>query len=182
MNLQPYLLKQFDTELERSRRALRQVPDEDHYIWRPHDRSMSFGYLAELVATIPTWIGMQLTRDELDIAPEDGASMTRESPRTRDALLRVLESAADRTRAALAQASEDHLASAWHLKAKGQIVQSDTRGAMIQDTLLHWAHHRGQLTVYLRLLGATVPALYGPSGDDRSFGPGSIGDASQTRA
>jgi uncharacterized damage-inducible protein DinB len=57
----------------------------------------------------------------------------------------------------------------WQLKAGGQVVQQAPRFEMIQDTINHWAHHRGQLTVYLRLMGATVPSIYGPSADDKTF-------------
>lgn len=175
MDAKLFLRDTFDREAERSKRALEHIPaDGDHYVWRPHDRAMYFGYLAEMVATIPMWITMQLTGDELDIMPEGGSSMTRESHRTRDALLRALEESTAKARQAFDAISEERLGSEWTLKARGTAVQANTRSAMIQDTLLHWAHHRGQLTVYLRLLGASVPALYGPSGDDRSFGPGSV--------
>lgn len=169
-----FLMAAFDREAERSKRVLQHVPAEDYYVWRPNDRAMYFGYVAELVATIPTWIALQLTGDELDIMPEGGSSMTRESHRTRDALLHALESSVTNAREAFASTSDEQLQTEWRLKARGTVVQADTRGAMIQDTLLHWAHHRGQLTVYLRLVGASIPALYGPSGDDRSFGPGSV--------
>lgn len=170
MQLQQFLLDDFNREAERSRRILQNVP-EGRYDWKPHDRSMAFGYLAELVATIPTWVAMQLTRDELDVAPVDGSTMKREPKRTSAELIGALDKAADEGRAALAAASIEHLGTPWRLKARGQVVGEAPRYSMIQDTLNHWAHHRGQLTVYLRLVGAQVPALYGPSADDRSFGP-----------
>ena len=62
-----------------------------------------------------------------------------------------------------------HLKTKWQLKARGEVVQEAPRYEMIQDTINHWAHHRGQMTVYLRLMGAKVPAIYGPSADDKSF-------------
>lgn len=171
MDLTSLLLAAFDREVDRSRRVLEHIPDGDHYDWKPHERSMPFGYLADLVATIPTWIALQLTGDELDIMPEGGSSVRREPHRTRESLLTALADSSAKARAALLQASPDHLDAEWRLKAKGIVVQSHERSLMIEDTLLHWAHHRGQLTVYLRLLGSTVPALYGPSADDQSFGP-----------
>ena len=73
------------------------------------------------------------------------------------------------TEQALQQTSDDHLKTMWQLKAGGQVVHEAPRFEMLQDTFNHWAHHRGQLTVYLRLLGATVPAIYGPSADDKAF-------------
>lgn len=132
---------------------------------------MALGYLAELVATIPTWLVMQLTGDELDVFPEGGSKVKREPHQTRQALLDALDENAGKVRQAFDTTTDEHLATEWRLKAHGQVVQAHPRSVMIQDALLHWAHHRGQLTVYLRMLGATVPALYGPSADDQSFGP-----------
>jgi uncharacterized damage-inducible protein DinB len=169
MTLKEFLLAEFDREVARSRRALEQVP-EGRYDWKPHDRSMIFGYLADMVATIPSWIAMEITRDELDIAPTGGSTMKPEPKKTSAALIAALEQTAADARSALAAATDAHLATTWQLKAGGVVVQSAPRHEMIQDTINHWAHHRGQMTVYLRLMGARVPALYGPSADDTSFG------------
>ena len=168
MKLTEFLLAELDREIDRSRRALAQVP-EGRYDWKPHERSMPFGYLSELVATIPLWIAMQVTKDELDVAPADGSSMKQESKRTRAALLRGLDETAAAAREALRTTTDEHMQTPWRLKARGAVVQEAPRYEMIQDTINHWAHHRGQMTVYLRLMGATVPAIYGPSADDRSF-------------
>ena len=165
MTLQKFLSAEFEREVQRSRRALEQVP-EGKYEWKPHDRSMIFGYLADMVATIPNWIAMEVSRDELDIAPTDGSTMRQEPNKTAAALVQALEKAAA---AALGQTTDDHLLTTWRLKARGQVVQEAPRFEMIQDTINHWAHHRGQMTVYLRLMGAKVPALYGPSADETSF-------------
>jgi uncharacterized damage-inducible protein DinB len=78
------------------------------------------------------------------------------------------KSAAD-AREALDKTTDEHLKTTWKLKARGEVVMEAPRFEMIQDTINHWAHHRGQMTVYLRLMGAKVPALYGPSADDKSF-------------
>ena len=169
MKLTELLLADFDREVERSRRALEQVPD-GKYDWKPHDKSMIFGYLAGMVATIPSWIAMIVTRDELDVAPVDGPTIERARDETSDALGQALNKAAADARAALEQTTEEHLLTSWRLLARGQVVWEGARHEMIRDTLSHWAHHRGQMTVYLRLMGATVPALYGPSADDQSFG------------
>lgn len=170
MELNRFLLEVFEREAVRSRVALEPVPSgrDD---WKPHEKSMEFGYLANLVATIPTWIGMQLMRDELDIAPVDGPTIAMDRTATSAGLLEALSKNVAEARHALIQTTDSHLAKPWRLKAQGQVVAEAARSLMIQDTLNHWAHHRGQLTVYLRLLGAKVPALYGPSADDRSFGP-----------
>ena len=169
MTLKEFLLAELDREVGRSRRALQQVP-EGKYDWKPHDRSMIFGYLADMVATIPSWIALEITKDELDIAPLDGSTMKQEPKKTSAALIAALERCAADARSALAGTTDEHLATTWHLKARGVVVQSAPRHEVIQDTINHWAHHRGQMTVYLRLMGAKVPALYGPSADDNSFG------------
>lgn len=168
MKLTELLLAELDREVDRSRRALEQVP-EGKYDWKPHDRSMIFGYLADMVATIPSWIAMEVTKNELDIAPAQGSSMRPEPKKTSAALVDALDKSAAQARQALANATDEHLQTRWQLKARGEVVQEAPRYVMIQDTITHWAHHRGQMTVYLRLMGAKVPALYGPSADDKSF-------------
>lgn len=170
MDITQFLLNEFTKEAARSRLALEQLPD-GHADWKPHDRSMAFGYLAEIVATIPTWLVFQITGDELDIAPINGPTRQREPMSTRADYLAALEKGVADARAAFERTDATHLATTWRLKARGEVVQEAPRDSMIQDTLNHWSHHRGQLTVYLRMLGATVPALYGPSADDKSFGP-----------
>ena len=168
MTLTQFLLAELDREVARSRRALEQVPD-GKYQWKPHDRSMIFGYLADMVATIPSWIAMEITRDELDIAPADGSTVRRPPNETSAALLAALDSTASEARTALQRTTDEHLRTTWRLKARGEVVQEAPRYEMIQDTINHWAHHRGQMTVYLRLMGAKVPALYGPSADEQAF-------------
>jgi hypothetical protein len=147
----------------------KQVPD-GKYDWKPHEKSMIFGYLADMVATIPTWVTMQITQNELDVAPADGASsMKRSKKETSAELLKALdESAGRRERGAREdhrRALDDHLAAA-------RARTGRDGGAALGDDPGHdqpLAHHRGQMTVYLRLMGAKVPALYGPSADDKRF-------------
>jgi uncharacterized damage-inducible protein DinB len=161
MKLTEFFREELDREVERSRKALEQVPD-GKYQWKPHDKSMIFGYLADMVATIPTWITMEINRDELDIAPAEGQG-TRKAPKETSAdLVKALDEAAAEARSALEKTTDEHLATNWKLLARGNVVWEGTRIEMIQDTINHWAHHRGQMTVYLRLMGAKVPALYGP--------------------
>jgi uncharacterized damage-inducible protein DinB len=168
MKLTEFLLAELDREVERSRRALEQVPD-GKYDWKPHDRSMIFGYLANMVATIPSWIAMEINQDELDIAPADGGRMEQKRMDTSDQLLKALDKAAADARSAFTKTTDEHLMTHWRLLARGQVVIESPRHVMIQDTINHWSHHRGQMTVYLRLLGAKVPSIYGPSADDNLF-------------
>jgi len=168
MKLTEFFLSELDREVERSRRALEGVPD-DKYQWKPHDKSMIFGYLADMVATMPSWIGMAITRDELDIAPTDGSTMRQAPKETSAALVEALEKSRADARKALENTNDDYLNTNWRLLAGGKVVLEQPRHEVIQDTFNHWAHHRGQMTVYLRLMGAKVPATYGPSADDSRF-------------
>ena len=168
MKITDFLLAELDREVERSRRALAQVP-EGKYDWKPHEKSMIFGYLADMVATIPSWIVMEVTKDELDVAPADGSTLKQEPKKTSAALIAALDKSAADARLALEKTTDEHLKTTWQLKARGAVVQEAPRYEMIQDTINHWAHHRGQMTVYLRLMGAMVPAIYGPSADEKSF-------------
>lgn len=168
MTVKDFLLADLNREIERSRRALEKVPD-GKYDWKPHDRSMTFGYLADMVATIPTWITAIVQQDSLDIAPVGGSTFKQERRNTSAEYLRALDQAAEGARAALGNVTDEFLRTTWQLKAGGTVVQEGPRDETIIDTIQHWAHHRGQMTVYLRLMGATVPAIYGPSADDNAF-------------
>jgi len=168
MDMTEYLSAQLDREIDRSRRALEQAP-EGKYDWKPHEKSMIFGYLANMVATIPTWVAMEINQDELDIAPASGSAMEQKRLDSSAELVAALEKSAAGAREAFAKTGDEHLKTSWRLLARGQVVMEAPRFEMIQDTINHWTHHRGQMTVYLRLMGAKVPALYGPSADDTQF-------------
>jgi uncharacterized damage-inducible protein DinB len=168
MKLTEFFLNELNSEVDRSRKALEQVP-AGKYDWKPHEKSMIFGYLADMVATIPTWITMEINQAELDVAPPESSKTKKEPKETSEDLIKALEEAAADARSALQQTTDEHLMTPWRLLARGQVVIELPRYVMIQDTINHWAHHRGQMTVYLRLMGAKVPALYGPSADDQSF-------------
>jgi uncharacterized damage-inducible protein DinB len=168
MDLITLLVDELDRETKRSRRALEEVPDNRRN-WKPHDRSMEFGYLADMVAIIPMWITMIITQDEQDIAPKDGNRAKYPQPSTSAEYVAALDKAAADARAAVSGTTEAHLQTRWKLLAGGKVVMDTTRLEMLTDTLNHWVHHRGQMTVYLRLMGAKVPALYGPSADDNRF-------------
>ncbi len=169
MKMTEFLRAELNREVERSRRALEQAP-EGKYDWKPHEKSMIFGYLANMVATIPMWITMQINQAELDVAPAPGESkMEQKRMDTSAELIEALDKAAAGARSAFEHTTDEHLKTNWKLLAHGQVVMEAPRYEMIQDTINHWAHHRGQMTVYLRLMGAKVPAIYGPSADDNQF-------------
>lgn len=112
---------------------------------------------------------MQVDKPDLDIAPKDGGSMEQKKLETSAQLIEALDNAAKGARSAFEKTNDEHLMTNWQLKAGGNVVLEAPRYEMIQDTFGHWAHHRGQMTVYLRLMGAKVPAIYGPSADDKEF-------------
>ena len=168
MTIKEFLLAGLNREVERSRRALSEAP-KGKYDWKPHEKSMIFGYLANMVATIPTWVVMQINQDELDVAPVNGGQMKPERLDGSEDLLKALDKAAEGARSAFEKTSDEHLKTDWKLLARGKVVMQAPRQEMIADTLSHWSHHRGQMTVYLRLMGQKVPAIFGPSADDNQF-------------
>ena len=169
MTMTEWFLIELESEAAKSRRVLEQVPTGKRD-WQPHERSMALGYLSDLVATIPSWVGMAVTLDELDIAPKDGPNDKPAPLNTSAELVAALDTAVAQAREALQKTTDAHLATRWRLLAGGQLALEQPRHDVIRDTFLHSAHHRGQMTVYLRLLGSKVPSVYGPTADDRSFG------------
>ena len=168
MQIIDLFVAELDREAVRSRRALENVP-EGKSDFKPHEKSMQFGYLATMVATMPMWITMMLRQDELDVAPVGGSSHKWPNPGTSAEYVAALDSSATEAKQALRDTSEAHLLTPWRLLAGGKVVSEHPRHEMIRDTINHWAHHRGQMTVYLRLMGAKVPSLYGPSADEARF-------------
>jgi uncharacterized damage-inducible protein DinB len=168
MKMIPMLIGELDREADRSRRTLEKVP-EGKFDWKPHEKSMAFGYLTNMIATIPSWIAIAVNLDELDIKPTEGSKLQQMRLDTGPELVTALEKSLADARAALQGTTEEHLATSWRLLAAGVQVMDTPRHIVIADALNHWAHHRGQMTVYLRLMGAPVPALYGPSADDARF-------------
>jgi uncharacterized damage-inducible protein DinB len=127
---------------------------------------MNLGYLAALTATMPGWVAMVIEHDETDLSGAGESFITR-SVATRAELLSLLDDGLARSRKALESTTEEHLLRPWRLKMGDQILTEGPRYQQIANgTLSHLAHHRGQLTVYLRLNEAKVPALYGPSADE----------------
>jgi uncharacterized damage-inducible protein DinB len=162
MLLKKFFLEQLEREAVASRKVVERVP-EGQNSWKPHARSMELGHLTALVATMPGWPALMIDRDELDLDDPSGSFRTKPIA-SRAELLDALEGGLAASRAALEATTEAHLMTCWQLKAGSQVLTEGLRYVMIADgALSHLAHHRGQLTVYLRLLEAKVPATYGPS-------------------
>jgi len=160
---------QLDDEVKRTRGALAAVP-EGRDDWKPHQKSMPFGRLAMLVARMPSWVSLIVDRDDLDLNPPGGGSNIDQKPlRTGAELVAAMEEGAAQARNSLAKATDDHLMKPWRLLVAGKVVSEQPRHIVLRDTFAHLAHHRGQLTVYLRMNDAPVPAIYGPSADDQRF-------------
>jgi uncharacterized damage-inducible protein DinB len=165
------LIDQFIAELEReaprTRRVLAEVP-QGKDDWKPHPKSMPLGRLAGLVASMPSWFSLIIDQDELDVAPPAGSGQYK--PPAMDQLVAVHDQLLAKAYESLHKRDDNYiLTTKWKLLAGGHVAAEDPRHVVIRDTINHWAHHRGQLTVYLRLLDAKVPSIYGPSADDQRF-------------
>lgn len=160
MKLNEMLLAQLDRETASTRKALERVP-EGKPDWKPHPKSMPLGYLASLVATMFGWMVSMIERDFLDLATgERPAAST-----VADRLALFDKSVAD-ARRALSSTNDDHLMKPWQLRMGDKVLDEKPRYIMIADTFSHLAHHRGQLSVYLRLNEQKVPSIYGPTADE----------------
>lgn len=166
MELKICLLAQLDREAEQTRKAIHRVP-EGQNDFKPHERSMPLGYLAAMVASMLGWIALMIDRDELTLEDHNN-NFRPQVASTPEELTAAFDAAVAEARRALQSTTDDHLLTPWAFKMNGQLVQQHPRYIMIVDSVFsHLAHHRGQLTVYLRLNEAPVPALYGPSADER---------------
>lgn len=158
------LLSVFDQEMTRTAAVLDAVPSGE-LSWAPHPRSFTLGRLAMHVAALPGWMAAFTSRDGYDMGAGGPGPP---SPSSIDDIREAFEEAAARGRAALCACDADALDAPWALRRDGAVVVHLTRATAIQTfAFQHLAHHRGQLTVYLRLLGRAVPPLYGDSADAR---------------
>jgi uncharacterized damage-inducible protein DinB len=168
MVLTEFFAAQLEREAPLSRQALARVP-EGRPDWKPHEKSMPLGYLSQLVATMPGWIAMTVRQDELDLKPPAGPGYRPPATDTTALLLQAHDESVARGLEALRATTDAHLATPWKLLVGGRVAMEKPRHEVIADTFTHLAHHRGQLTVYLRLNGARVPSIYGPSADEGQF-------------
>jgi uncharacterized damage-inducible protein DinB len=168
MRIVELLLPEYDAEIAITRRVLERVPDERGE-WKPHPKAFPMAHLAQLVARMPSWCVYLMKQSELDIAPPPserkfpGYSIEKTAT-----LLKEFEKGAADGRAAIAAGTDAQFEETWTLKAAGRAVQSGTRYQMLRSTVLnHLVHHRAQLGVYLKLVDAKVPMMYGPTADER---------------
>ena len=152
-------LKEFDQEMETTRKMLQGLPDDQPH-FKPHEKSMEFWYLCDLVAAIPDWINQTLRTDSIDLAAGGNSK-----PKSANELLQTFDTNVKNCREALQNITGDKLQQSWSLKMKEQNLMTMPRGEACRNHLSHLVHHRGQLSVYERMLNMKLPQIYGPSAD-----------------
>ena len=167
MALKDALLPEYDHEMGTTRRLLERLPDAE-FGWKPHDKSMSLGDLGQHLASLVMWCGTIANQSEFDLAtfnPEDMPKMD-----TREQLLAAFDASVASGRQVLASKTDGELLAPWSLKKGGKEIFTLPRIAAIRSFVMnHTIHHRGQLSVYLRLRNVPVPSIYGPSADEGAF-------------
>ena len=161
------MLDQFTREAAGTRKALERVPFEKAE-WAPHEKSMTLGRLAGHLAEAPSWGVSILTTEGLDMAPAGGeGGYTPPVFESLDDILGAFDQGVSEIEAALPDLTDEALAEHWSLKSGGEEIMGGPRGGFFANMVTsHIIHHRGQLSVYLRLCDVPVPGMYGPSADE----------------
>jgi uncharacterized damage-inducible protein DinB len=164
MSIAEALLPEFDQEMATTRRLLERVPS-DKGQWKPHVKSFSLGHLAQLVSWMPGWITNAVKETELDL----GTAAKYSNEKTED-LVKMFDKNVTEARAAIAASKDADYKVKWSLKFGDRVVMTLPRGEVVRQHINHLIHHRGQLTVYLRLVDVLIPSIYGPTADERMPG------------
>jgi uncharacterized damage-inducible protein DinB len=169
MTIAASLLPEFDHEMAVTRKLLERLPD-DKADWKPHAKSFALGTLAQHLAELTGWATMAVGTTSFDMNPPGGEGYKTPAFTSNDAVLAAFDKNAAAARAAIAGASDADLMTGWSLMNAGQTIFTIPRVGVIRTWVLnHVIHHRGQLSVYLRLLDVPVPAIYGPSADEQGM-------------
>lgn len=160
MSIAETLLPEFDHEMQTTRKLLERVPT-DKGTWKPHEKSFSIGHLAQLLSWMPGWITSTLASDSLDIAGSPKYSYEKT-----ELLLDGFDRNVREARAAIAALKDSDFDKPWSLRMGDKVLMSLPRGAATRSHISHLVHHRGQMSVYLRLLDIPVPSMYGPTADE----------------
>lgn len=159
------LLPEFDREMGLTRRALDRVPD-GKFDWKPHETSVTLGRLAEHLTEMPQWAAVTMTQGGIEMTTQRPADYKR--PSTRAEVLAQFDRYLKEGRDSIVNKTDAEFNAPWTLKAGGKEVFTMPKAAVMRNFVLnHMIHHRGQLLVYLRMLGVPVPSIYGPSGDEQ---------------
>ena len=164
MSIAETLLPEFDQEMATTRKVLARVPT-DKGKWKPHPKSFSLGHLAQLVAGMPGWITNTVSEKELDLAAYPGYSYEKT-----ETLLKSFDKKVSEARKAIAASKDADFTAPWSLKHGERVIFTMPRGPVVRTHINHLVHHRGQLTVYLRLIDVPVPSIYGPTADEPAPG------------
>jgi len=157
-------LKEIEAEVSASRKCLERIPD-NLFEYRPHEKSMKLGYLAEIVADVPRWIAITVEKGEINFATWEKKSITNNAD-----LLKFFDDNVVLAKKALENVSDEELETGmFYLKMGDKVLMQDPKGESVASEIRHWVHHRGQLTVYMRLNNIPVPEIYGPSADENTF-------------
>ena len=156
-------IQELETEAVSTRKCLANIT-EDKFEFKPHPTSMNLGYLAMLVAEIPLWITYMVKEGEIEFS-----TFTHKEIKNNTELVKAFDENLAGAIQALKAASNEQLERIFELKANGQLLYSQKTADYIGPTINHWVHHRGQLTVYMRMCEIKVPAIYGPSADDKHY-------------
>lgn len=170
MAIRDAILPEFDNEMKTTRKTLERVP-EGKGDWKPHEKSMTLGRLAGHVAELPSFASMALSSDSFDVRPAEGAPARQPLVMTsRQQLLEAFDKNVAAAREAISKASDEDFMKMWSVLAGGKPMMTMPKVAVVRSfTLNHLIHHRGQLSVYLRLNNEPVPSIYGPSADENPF-------------
>lgn len=161
MNLAEQLLPELEQEMATTRRLLERVPSEKGE-WKPHAKSFPLGHLAQLVALMPGWIARTVREREIDLARGSGYSYEKT-----ETLVALFDRNVADAKAALQRASDEDMMVTWSLRMGDRVLMALPRGVAVRSHISHLIHHRGQLTVYLRLVDVPIPSIYGPTADER---------------
>jgi len=168
MSMAESLVGEFDHETGNTRRLLERVPGA-HVTWRPHAKSFSLGDLALHLANIPVWMGLTLNAPEFDMDPDDNPEDPGRAWESTELLLATFDKNVADARSILAGATDKQMMEPWTFKKRGKLVLTMPKVAVVRAFVFnHMVHHRGQLTVYLRLKDVPLPGIYGPTADEPS--------------
>jgi uncharacterized damage-inducible protein DinB len=166
MSLNKALLAELGQEMAQTRKTLERLP-EQHWAWKPHEKSWTVGELASHTANIPKWGVLAFETEEFDYAPPGQEPPKNELIASSAELLQQFDENVEKFRAAVAAATDEAFGTEWSLLGGGQKVLTMPRAMVVRSMIMnHLIHHRGQITVYMRLLNIPVPALYGASADE----------------
>jgi uncharacterized damage-inducible protein DinB len=164
MSIGQSLLPEYDQEMAITRRVIERVPTEKGE-WKPHQKSFPLGHLTQLVAIMPGWFTRVIREGRIDLASGPGYSF-----QSTESLLEQFDRHVREGREAIAGATDAELDETFQLTAGPQTLMSLPKGEVVRQTINHLIHHRGQLTVYLRLIDVPVPSIYGPTADEKWSG------------